>query len=171
MKYFVIIIIFAAASFAGCSKIDLVVKEQFEVSKSFKILIGAFATRDMNYDPFLSSELRESIRFEFFKNGFNAEVWYRDPSDTKLYDKPSAVAALCSETGADILITGIISRKEAGSFADRRIYFSVTFLIRDKNGNVIGEGVYCDSDIDAPVFVRDAAASFAGQCISRMKLK
>jgi len=152
---------------AGCAEMNLFVKDEMRGSGPSKILIGEFITRDMSYDPFLADGLTDSVRFEFFSRGYNVQVWKRSPEDKKMYDTPSDTAALCAGASADVLITGVISRKESGSFADRRVYYSVTFIIRNKSGNITGEGNYRDTNIDEPVFVKEAAGEFVKEFINR----
>lgn len=154
----------------GCTHMELFIKDSISSNPS-RILIGGFDARDMAYDPFIAEEFRESLRFSLFRRGCDVTLWQRGEQDKKNYDTQADAAALCSAANSDILITGVVSRKECGSFADRKVYYSVSFVIRDKSGTVSGEGNYSDSNVDAPVFIREAAESFACEFLGRVNRK
>lgn len=166
MKRFIVLLIVFCA---GCADMQMFVKDDFRGKKPARILIGNFFSRDMNYDPFLADELREQIRFAFFKNSYDVRLVKREADDKKTYDNPADVAALCASSGADVFISGVVSRKEAGSFADRKVYYSASFIIRDKNGNISGEGTYSDRNLDAPVFIKEAAETFVDEFVKQVR--
>lgn len=153
----------------GCADMKFFVKDELKRSKPVRILIGEFISRDMNYDPFLAEQLIETIRFVFFSNNYDVKVFEQYGIDKKMSNSTADAAALCTSMGADVLVTGVISRKESGSFADRSVYYSVAFVIRDKSGKIMGEAHYSDSNVDEPVFVSEAAQSFVNEFTKQVK--
>lgn len=166
-----VLMLMIALFFSGCGELDLFVMDELAGSGPSVVLLGEFTSRDMGYDPFLAEELREAVGFAFFRRGYGVVPWKRDATDKKAYDTPADAAALCAAAGADLLITAVISRKESGSFASRRVYYSVSFIIRNRNGTISGRGDYADCNVDEPVFVKKAAESFAGEFTARVKGK
>ena len=155
-----IIVLFLFFS-AGCADMKLCLKDEMKAAAPGKILVSGFCSRDMSYDPFLADEFSEALHFVLFVKGYNVQLIKQEEGKGSACDSPDDAAALCRDSKAAILISGIISRKEAGSFADRTVYYSATFIIRDVKGKIIGQGVYSDKNIDGPLFIREAAESFA----------
>lgn len=160
------IICFVLLACSSCGDMRFYLKDELNGMEHARILIGDFITRDLVYDPFLADNLKDSLRFAFFRNDFDVSMTVGAGNNTS--DIISNSAALCSQAGADLLITGIISRKEIGSFSKRDIYFSVLFIIRNKKGEVAGEAFYSDNNVEEPCFIENAADSFVSEYISWM---
>lgn len=160
MKRLVIIFVLLCS---GCADMQFFVKDELKNSRPSKILIGEFITRDMRYDPYLADQLRETVRFVFFRRGYDVQVVKHDVVEKKPCDTPADAAALCTGSGSDVLVTGVISRREAGSFADRSVYYSVVYVIRDRSGKIKGEAHYSDCNVDEASFVKEASESFVDE--------
>jgi len=96
----------------------------------------------------------------FFREGYNVRIAGRKSDVLNGLIDQSDAAALCADAAAEMLIHGAVTRKESGLLHDRSVYYEVSFVIRDKSAIIRGEGRYCDSDVDEPVFIRNAAESF-----------
>lgn len=153
----------------GCTEMRFFIRDDMKGVPTSKILIGDFKTRDTNYDPFISDELREALRFEFFRKGYNVQI--TDSNEKNGIQTEQDCAVLCSSTGSDVIITGSISRKETGAFADRSVYLSVSFLIINKNGTVTGQALYTGRDIEEPSFIKKTSESFVSGFISGTTVK
>ena len=128
----------------GCAEFDAYVKKDPLSHGIVKVVIGNFEYRSMNYDPYSVPAFRDALRFEFFKKGINADL-IRSQDDTSDSDN-QCIAAAISRMSGDILIKGVISQREAGFLTDRVISSSISFLIYNKKGDIIGQGVYSDDE-------------------------
>lgn len=152
----IIIMLFVMPGVSGCADFELHIKKEAESIKPSVIIIGSFETRNLNYDPYVSDEFRDSLKFEFFRRGYNSVSISK--SDTVTTSGTEWAAKICKDNAGDILIRGVISQRESGFLADREIETLVSFTIFGKNGTVIGEGFYHDNTSAGEVSLRRAAA-------------
>lgn len=141
---------------SGCGDLEFFLRDDCKPGGPVKLVIGEFISRDMNYDPFIAGRFMESLCFVFFRDGYDVRI-VRSASG---YDNPGDTAVLCAGASADMLIHGVISRITDGPFAGRSVHYSVSFVVRDRSGKIIGGGIYRDSNVDEPDFIRDASESF-----------
>lgn len=152
----------------GCSEFELFLRDDLLKSRPAVVLIGRFESRNMNYDPFISDEFREALRFEFFKRGYNAILVGQRESGTSTGS--ISIPDIFSATPGDILVSGGINQRETGSLTDRRVSSTVTFVMHVRTGTVIGEGYYfSDKPAGDESFRRACAAEFANYFHDRLK--
>ncbi|HRX49645.1 MAG TPA: hypothetical protein P5120_19125 [Spirochaetota bacterium] len=135
-----IIFTFMLFMITGCAEFDLHIRSERVPAKVSKILIGNFEFRNMTYDPYISTEYREAIKFEFFKRGIDALLI--PDSENSLTDYIEKIPELAGKYKGDIFIRGIISQRETGFLTDREINSSVNLIIYSADGRQIGESYY-----------------------------
>lgn len=149
---FIILLIFIT----GCADFELHVKKEARGFKPGKILICPFEIRNTNYDPYISNEFADSLKFELFRRGYSSAVVIN--KNSKPDDETGWVNRTCTELSGDILVKGVISQRETGFFADRKVSSLISFVVYDKKGSVIGEGFYYDDVSAGEQAVRKVAA-------------
>jgi len=153
---------------AGCADFEMHVKKEARGIKPAVILIGPFENRNMNYDPYVSEELRDSLKFEFFRKGYNAIPVLKNES-VSLSESAWAVKS-CSENSGDILIRGVISQRESGFLAEREVETVITFRIYGRSGSVLGEGIYhAGKSAGEQSLRRDAAEKFVSEFLKNLE--
>jgi len=164
-KIIFLILMFSAA---GCSDFKFHVKKDAHKIKPAVILIGQFDLRNMNYDPYVSDEFRDALKFEFFRRGYNSVsviengIIFTDESDR--------AAKICAAHSGDILIKGVISQRESGFLADRETDTLISFTVYRKDGIVLGEGFYHDKHPAGEESLRrDAADEFVSELIKNFE--
>jgi len=148
----------------GCADFELHIKRDKTISVSSIFILCPFEVRNMNYDPYISDEFMDSLKFELFSRGRDCIVV---PKYIAVPGNESQWAAkTCSEHSGDILIKGVISQRETGFFSDRKISTVISFIVYDKKGKIIGEGFYHD-DISAGnnSLRKDAAERFVSSLL------
>ncbi len=153
---FIIILISIILGVSACADFELHVKKEGQSIKPSVILIGPFETRNMNYDPYVSEEFKDALKFEFFRRGYNAVLISK--SDPLTSTGTDWAAKTSKDNAGDILIKGVISQRESGFLADREIETLVSFTIYSSNGAIIGEGFYHDSRSAGEESLRRSAA-------------
>ena len=159
MKKF-IIIFSIITSISSCSSYEFHKAKNKQITKVSKVLIGYFQSRNLNYDPFVVDNFRDTLRFELFKKGYKAELLHivrdDDPdlmnektkklktpkTDT---DKIKSIKYQCKKAKADILLQGVISEKEIGDIISRKRSTSISIQIYDSKGDKVGEAQYITS--------------------------
>lgn len=140
----------------GCSGFDLNIRNSGMPVKTSRVLIGNFEFRNLSYDPYLSSEYREALRYEFFKRNVNA-LLIPETEDQPKGDFASA-SALAGKYSGDILIRGVITQRESGFLTGREISSSVSFLVYAADGRQIGEGYFHTDEAASEESVKRKAA-------------
>ncbi|PKL18180.1 MAG: hypothetical protein CVV49_07225 [Spirochaetae bacterium HGW-Spirochaetae-5] len=163
-KIIILAILTAALSAVGCADFDLHVKEETRGLKPAVILIGHFEIRNMNYDPYVSEEFRDALKYAFFRRGYNSvSLKNTDLSDLT---ETECAAKTCADNNGDILVTGVISQRESGFLADRKTNTLITFTIYNKTGTVAGKGFYhVDQSAGDETVRRDAADKFVSELL------
>ncbi len=152
----------------GCASFDLNIRNNGTAVKITKILIGNFEFRNLSYDPYISAEYREALRYEFFKRGVNTLI-IPDAEDSPKGDSISA-SALAAKYSGDILIRGVITQRESGFLTDREISSSVNMLIYAADGQQIGESFfYTDEPASDEAVKRSAVVKFVTEFLSNTK--
>ena len=151
-----IIIVCILLLITGCAEFDLYIKKGKTPAKVSKVLIGSFEFRNMAYDPYVSNEYREALKFEFFKREVDAVLISENgDSSQELTEKIPGIAA---KYKGDIFIRGIITQRETGFLTDREIHSSVNFIIYSSEGKQIGESYYYTVEPAADESVKRAAS-------------
>ncbi len=166
-----LLIAISLAFYASCASMDAHFDVNGVTQKPRKILIGRVESRTLNYNPYAIINFRDSLRFEFFKRGYNSELlpaehWkssepvLRDEAGIKnsdalnsqknrgWYAEPNSesIKAYCEKYVVDVFIFGAISESEIGDFGSTRISTLVALLLYEKSGKKIGEIRYTTSD-------------------------
>ena len=161
----IIVVLIILSAITGCADFDLHIKNEARGVKPAIILIGQFDTRNMNYDPFVAEELRDAIKFEFFKKGYNS-ISLKN-SDAAVLSESELAAKICADNKGDLLVTGVISQRESGFLADRKTDTLITFSIYNKTGAVTGKGFYhIDESAGDESVRRSAAYRFVSELLS-----
>lgn len=150
----------------GCAGVDLHLKDSRSLPVPESILIYNFQVRDLGYDPYLSPEFSEAMGFAFFKEGYPVKVVGSENSidDINVSEK---ISLLCENYKADMLITGVISRRETGYLTDRKTGMGITFLVYNGEGVLVGKGYYSHKDsTDSAETARKAASEFVKKLVS-----
>ncbi len=175
----------------SCANIDAHFRKNVLASRPGAILIGRIESRSLAYRPFAAANLRESLRFEFFRHGFRAELLENGgpapheaaPGDTADIPGPvgsqkrraavsspgrEEIAALCRAHSADVCIAGSFSESETGDYADTTIRTLVSLQVYDRSGEKAGELRYlCDDTIADAAAAKTVAARLAEEILSR----
>jgi hypothetical protein len=186
-----VILATAMLQIASCTTMDLHFRENVLKNRPGAILIGHIESRSVTYRPYAAANLRDALRFEFFRNGFRSEFPENDgpaprekaPSDaTENTDQEKTrrkkavftiptretVVALCAENSADIFICGSFSESEIGDYADTKTTTLATLLVYERSGDKIGEIRYLCGDTMADASVaKTVAGKLAGAIIAR----
>jgi hypothetical protein len=162
-----IIIILITLCIQGCAEFEFHVRKNDGKAKSPVILLCLFEVRNMNYDPYLSAEFTDLLKYELFSRGRDCIVMHKNMSSA---DNESVWASkICAENSGNILIRGVISRRETGFFPDRKVSSVITFTVYDRNGKIIGEGFYQDDqDTGGNSFMKDAARKFVTSLLENL---
>jgi hypothetical protein len=153
---FIIIIVSMLLGAAGCADFELYIKKEARGVKPSVIIIGQFDIRNMDYDPYISEEFRDALKFEFFRRGYNSVLIPR--GDIVPVKESEWAAKICSTNSGDILIKGVISQRESGFLANREVETLLSFTVYGKDGAVLGEGFYHDNDSAGNESLRRGAA-------------
>lgn len=152
----------------GCSSFDLNIRNNGAPIKATKILIGNFEFRNLSYDPYVSAEYREALRYEFFRRGINVLI-IPESEDSPKGDSATA-SAVAGEYSGDILIRGVITQRESGFLSDREIASSVNILVYAADGQQIGESYfYTEEPASDESVKRSAVVKFVTGFISNTK--
>lgn len=158
-----IIFIIMLFSVYGCTDFELHVRKEARGHKPGKILICPFDIRNTNYDPYISGEFADSLRYELFTRGYTGIVVTN--KNNRPEDESAWVIKTCAGFSGDILVRGVISQRETGFFSDRKVSSLISFIVYDKNGAVIGEGFYYD---DVPAAEQSVRKGAAGKFVSSL---
>lgn len=155
--------VFVLGALAGCSSLETHFKTRELTARPKKILIESFESRSMRYNPYVVKNLRDSLRFEFFKRGYevslsengaekgaaaivkqSAEDGAPEPDSERKPETPGAVIEKKKESparlGADACIGGALFEAEIGEIADSETSTMISFVVYDRAGGQIGEG-------------------------------
>jgi hypothetical protein len=187
----VIIFLIAVTFLSSCSHVEM----QFKPNESMtqrpkKILIGLFENRMSEYNPFIIKNFRDVLKFEFLKQGYDAELI--SASDLKnadnftcaentiekeqLKDKANSNAAnqeaikrCCVKYASDIFIKGSVSILEAGELTDSKASTFISVMIYNKTGDKIGEAHYSSlGQLDDIKSIKAISKEFAGAINSEL---
>lgn len=151
----------------GCADFELHVRKDSGTSGVSVFLLCPFEVRSMNYDPYISDEFIDSLKYELFCRGRDSVVL---PKSVTVSGSESAWAAkTCGEYSGDILIKGVISQRETGFFSDRSISTVISFIIYNRKGGIIGEGFYHDDQPAGDNSVKkDAARKLVSSLLEKL---
>lgn len=127
---------------AGCSSYDVYFIDTKIKAKPKQILIGNFEKRNMDFDPFVEKNFKDSLRFELIKNHYSASITAPDKEQKSNNIFGPAISQLLSENNSDIYIQGIISVNSYGDALSNKTSTLVTVSFYDTNGVLIGETRY-----------------------------
>ncbi len=179
--------VFILGALAGCSSLESHFRTRELTARPKKILIESFESRSMKYNPYVVKNLRDSLRFEFFKRGYevslsenraakgaeamvkqSAEDRAPEPDSDRKPETPGTVIEKKKEStarlDADACISGALFEAEIGEIADTQTSTMISFVVYDRAGGQIGEGRFLTSKsmIDAKT-VRKVARRIAAQ--------
>ncbi len=144
---------------AACSDFRLHVKKGNVFGGKKTVIIGPFEVRNINYDPFLESQFRDALNFEFFTRGVHTVLLTNGELETL---SGRSFRRICEEKNADFIITGVISFIEEGYLSERSSSSSVLFKIIRNDGTAAGQGYYrTDKLISSDLVMREAVSEFA----------
>lgn len=151
----------------GCADFDACIKKEPLSHGISKVLIGNFEYRNISYEPYIVPSFKEALGFEFFKKGIIAG--FVGQQDEVPDNDNQQIAALMKKMSGDILIKGVISQRESGFLTDREISSYVSFVIYNKQGSVIGQGLYKDNkSAGDDSFQKYAAAKISSVIINKL---
>jgi hypothetical protein len=178
----------------SCSFVDIQYQSKATKSKPRKILIGAFENRIQGYSPLIIKDFKDSLRFEFLKLGYDAEVLPMDETkktgglscddkqiesfDAKESQKSeinpvaaskNAIQVCCEKYTSFIFITGSISLVETDELTDSKASVIIPVLIFNNSGEQIGEARYVSTGqvVDAE-FIKKVSKGFAAKINSKI---
>lgn len=152
----------------SCSSFDMHIKEGATSAPPSLILIQTFDVRDSDFDPHIAAEFSEALRFEFFKMGYMSRI-IDNSGKRGSTDDPEYVENLCSKFKGNLLITGVISRRETGFLTDREVSTGIIFQVYSGKGVLLSEGCFHDPDSpDIYAAGRVASQKFTGELSSQL---
>ncbi|GEM_PF-595408 len=151
------------AALAGCSSLETHFRTRGIRARPKKIIIESFEIRSMKYNPYVVKNLRDSLRFEFFKRGYEVALSengargrpaavVKEATENKTAEAPGDVK---QETTAPIIeerkvpperldpgvsVSGALFEAEIGEIEDTETSTMISFVVRDGEGGQIGEG-------------------------------
>lgn len=168
MKTITSISLIILAALAGCSSLETHFRTSGLSARPKKIIIKSFESRSMKYNPYVVKNLRDSLRFEFFKRGYEVALSengagsrpaaiVREAAGNKT---PEAAGDAKQETAAPVIeerlvpperrdpcvsVSGALFEAEIGEIADTQTSTMISFVVRDGEGAQIGEGRFLSS--------------------------
>jgi hypothetical protein len=176
----------------SCASIELHFRQDAFKNRPELILVGPIESRSLAYLPYAAANLRESLRYEFFRRGFRSELLEglaaetregpsMNDTDTMGPKKPSkralsfntpdreALASLCERHSADMIILGSFSESHSDDYADTKTTTLVSLIVYARSGEMAGEVRYLFGDSLAdPSKSAKTAAKLAGAILSRL---
>jgi hypothetical protein len=180
----------------SCSSIEIQFQPNAMHNKPKRILIGAFENRMpeyKQYNPFINTNFRDSLKFEFVRLGYDAELLTIDESknadnltcsdkktsDTNELQKnkinlgtgfKEPIKLCCEKFHSDMFIRGVISILETGELSDTKVSTFVSILMYNKDGEQIGEAHYNGSgQMGDANFIKTISKDFAEKINSTLK--
>ena len=179
----------------SCSSFEIQFRPQMMKSRPKKILIGTFENRTPQYNPFIVKDFRDSLRFEFFKLGYDAELSAMEgskitgsdtcegkkvvSSNTKepqnsetnpIAASKNAIQLCCEKYSSDLLITGSISILETDELTDSKASTLILASIYNNSGELVGEAHYIGSDqMEDAKSIKNISKRFADNIHSKLR--
>jgi|GEM_PF-1947207 len=160
-----------AAIIAGCANYEIHMLDENAVKG--KVMISEFQIRDRDYDPFLSREFSDVLRFEFFKRGFEVALADSELFSTKeAVNKTEIIKGACRKTGSNYFIEGTITKRELGFLLDKELSSYVSIRIYNSLGVKKGEASYTiEKSFEENSVQQDCAERFAESFIEKTENK
>ena len=190
----IIAILLIMIQLLSCSGFEIQFKPQAMKSRPKKILIGAFESRVLKYNPFIIKDFRDSLKFEFLKLGYDVELSAIEGSKNTGSDKcegrkmesfdarepqksetnpvaaaKNAIQLCCEKYSSDLFITGSISLLETDELTDSKASTFISVSIYNNSGEQVGEAHYTGAgQMNDAKTIKNISKRFAGNIHSKL---
>ena len=167
MKYFMrLILLCGVLLVCHCSSTDLFVRDAKIQKKPHRIAIGVFERRSLSIDSAVEKSIREAVRFELLKKGYDAFIITTDGSRSA--SKPEEIMKITGENKAEILLQGEIALNTSDALSsDNESMLSIT--LHDASGLILcALRYYTDKDITLVHVIREGTSTIIDQLDTRL---
>jgi hypothetical protein len=148
--------------FTHCSSVDYFVRSGPMPKKPNRIIIGVFEKRSLVIDGNVEKSIREALRFELRKKGYEAYMLGAEAQRPAL--KPEEIMKITADQKAELLLQGTISIDNGGDPLSSDNDSMIAVTVYDASGMVVCEiRHYCDQDIALTRVHRDAVSTIVSR--------
>ena len=134
----------------SCSTVEIHFNGSPGITRPCRVCIGHFEKRTFDFNPFIVSNFRDALRYEFFCRGYTVSQVPDGPapeSGNAPWDLGQpAITEACSGNSADLFIQGSVFEAQIGDGIENETTTAVTIGLYNKSGKKIGEARAVTSD-------------------------
>jgi len=127
----------------SCSTVEIHFNGSPGINRPCRVCIAHFEKRTFDFNPFVVSNFRDALRYEFFRRGYTV-TQLPTGSGTGRGDASwdlgsQAVMEACSGNSAELFIQGSVFEAQIGDGIENETTTAVTIGLYNKSGKKIGE--------------------------------
>jgi hypothetical protein len=134
----------------SCSSVEIHFNGSPGITRPCRVCIGHFEKRTFDFNPFVVSNFRDALRYEFFRRGYAVSQLPADAAGERgnaPWDLGApAITEACSGNSADIFIQGSVFEAQIGDGIENETTTAVNIGLYNKSGKKIGEARAITSD-------------------------